>query len=414
MIPGSMLFEKPIDLKHICLFYTGHIPTFLGIHLSNLLGEPNTEPEYFKNIFERGIDPNVDDPSQCHPHPGVPEKEDDWPSHATILDFKKRVNARLTKLYAELESGIRQLTRRVARVLFITLEHEAWHTETLLYMLIQRTGTGTVPSSVGGFATPCWESLAETWDATPPPINTTVTLGPTTVEPGHDDYEAHDASLDVRDHEFGWDNEHPRRKVDVGEFRIEWRPVTNGEFYEFWKAAKGNVPMPKSWVMNDSNVMVRTLYGLVPMKIAHLWPVVTDYNSLSAYATDRGGRLPTEAELRLFFDKFEISYEEGRNVGFRNWHPIPATTGGEGGGRGHNGGIWEWTSTVWDKYEGFEPSLQCLGFSADIFDTHHNTVIGGSYTTTPRLAERRTVSNLFQRNYTYVWIGGRVVYDATE
>jgi hypothetical protein len=48
MIPDSMLFEKPIDLRHICLFYTGHIPTFLDIHLSNLLGEPNTEPEYFK------------------------------------------------------------------------------------------------------------------------------------------------------------------------------------------------------------------------------------------------------------------------------------------------------------------------------------------------------------------------------
>jgi hypothetical protein len=48
MIPDSMLFEKPVDLRHICLFYTGHIPTFLDIHLSNLLGEPNTEPEYFK------------------------------------------------------------------------------------------------------------------------------------------------------------------------------------------------------------------------------------------------------------------------------------------------------------------------------------------------------------------------------
>ena len=48
MIPDSMMLEKPIDLRHICLFYTGHIPTFLDIHLSRLLGEPHTEPEYFK------------------------------------------------------------------------------------------------------------------------------------------------------------------------------------------------------------------------------------------------------------------------------------------------------------------------------------------------------------------------------
>ena len=48
MVPDSMLLEKPIYLKHVCLFYPGHVPVFLDIQLSNHLGEPNTEPEYFK------------------------------------------------------------------------------------------------------------------------------------------------------------------------------------------------------------------------------------------------------------------------------------------------------------------------------------------------------------------------------
>jgi L-histidine Nalpha-methyltransferase / hercynylcysteine S-oxide synthase len=52
MIPDSMLFQKPIDLRHICLFYLGHIPTFLDIHLSRLLGEPHADPQEFKDIFE--------------------------------------------------------------------------------------------------------------------------------------------------------------------------------------------------------------------------------------------------------------------------------------------------------------------------------------------------------------------------
>jgi hypothetical protein len=56
---------------------------------------------------------------------GVLEKEEDWHSNATIVDFKKRVNTRLSNLYAELESGSPQRTRKVARVLFMTLEHEA-------------------------------------------------------------------------------------------------------------------------------------------------------------------------------------------------------------------------------------------------------------------------------------------------
>ena len=51
MIPPSMLFQKPIDLRHICLFYLGHIPAFLDIHLSKLLNEPNTEPNEFKVAF---------------------------------------------------------------------------------------------------------------------------------------------------------------------------------------------------------------------------------------------------------------------------------------------------------------------------------------------------------------------------
>jgi len=48
MISPHLLYEKPIDLRHICLFYLGHIPTFLDIHLSGLLNEPHTEPDNFK------------------------------------------------------------------------------------------------------------------------------------------------------------------------------------------------------------------------------------------------------------------------------------------------------------------------------------------------------------------------------
>jgi hypothetical protein len=59
------------------------------------------------------------------------------------------------------------------------------------------------------------------------------------------------------------------------------------------------------------------------MKIAQHWPVLTSYNNLSTYATVKGGRIPTEPELRMFNDKFHSGYEGGANVGFRNWHPVP-------------------------------------------------------------------------------------------
>jgi len=303
----------------------------------------------------------------------------------------------------------------------MTYEHEGFHAETLLYMLLQRAGTGTIPPP--GFAVPEWEALAQGWNKAAEeerPMERTVTLGGV-VTVGHDDPESEDESpekkTDVRDHEFGWDNEHPKREVHVDEFRIEWRPVTNGEFYKFYKQEKGkgksDVEFPGSWVEDEEGeIRVRTLYGPVPIEIAQHWPVLTSYNNLSKYAIVQGGRLPTESELRLFLDKFESGYEGGANVGFRNWHPVPATTGAERtGGKGSNGGVWEWTSTVFNKYDGFVPSTLYPGYSMDFFDDSHQVVMGGSYATIPRIAERKSVRNWYHRKYPYAWVSGRVAYD---
>lgn len=415
MIPPAMLYQKPIDLRHICLFYVGHIPTFLDIHLSRLLQEHHTEPEKYKVIFERGIDPSVDDPTICHAHSEIPTCDEDWPTLESLLDFRSRVRSRLQKLYGDIETGERTLDRETARVLFMTLEHEALHLETLLYMLLQRAGNGTIPPR--GFTKPSWASLCDNWKSAPKPSSPTVTMGPASVSLGHDDDETKDqdasAQQEISQHEFGWDLENPARMAQVGEFRIEWRPVTNGEFLDFSRnAGYGKVSYPASWVEVGGETKVRTLYGPVPMKVAQDWPVMTSYNNLSAYAVVKGGRLPTEAELRLFYDKFEAGFEGGSNYGFRNWHPIPATTGGpKNDGKGGNGGVWEWTSTVLDAVEGFKPSALYPGYSADFFDGVHHIVIGGSYVTVPRLAERRSFRNWFQRNYEYAWVGGRVVYD---
>lgn len=65
------------------------------------------------------------------------------------------------------------------------------------------------------------------------------------------------------------------------------------------------------------------MYGLVPMHVAEHWPVLTSYDDLAIYAKAKGGRLPTEPELRLFLDLYEVGHEGGANVGFRNWHPVP-------------------------------------------------------------------------------------------
>lgn len=53
-----------------------------------------------------------------------------------------------------------------------------------------------------------------------------------------------------------------------------------------------------------------------------------------------------------------------------------ATTGDEANeGRGSNGGVWEWTSDVLNRHEGFDPTTIFPGYSEDFFDDKHQVVV---------------------------------------
>lgn len=103
--------------------------SFVNMLLSHLFKEPYTEPKNYTMIFERGIDPHVDDPDHCHSHSEVPERDEDWPTLEDILAYRDRIRARLMSLYDDIDAGRRKLDRTLARVLQMTLEHEGFHIE---------------------------------------------------------------------------------------------------------------------------------------------------------------------------------------------------------------------------------------------------------------------------------------------
>ena len=45
------------------------------------------------------------------------------------------------------------------------------------------------------------------------------------------------------------------------------------------------------------------------------------------------------------------------------------------GGRGSNGGVWEWTSTVFDTHDDFAGTAIFPGYSSDFFDQKHHVVV---------------------------------------
>ena len=119
MIPEKELLSKPIKLRNCCLFYLGHIPTFLDIHLTRATGNAPTQPSSYHNIFERGIDPDVDNPENCHAHSEIP---DEWPPVGEILDYQERVRNRTRSLFHD--KGL-EANHRLGRAMWIGFEHES-------------------------------------------------------------------------------------------------------------------------------------------------------------------------------------------------------------------------------------------------------------------------------------------------
>ncbi|KAK4963386.1 hypothetical protein LTR10_001014 [Elasticomyces elasticus] len=467
MIPNNELHGKPIKLRNACIFYLGHIPTFLDMKLSEATGDPATEPKYFHKIFERGIDPDVDNPEHCHAHSEVP---DEWPELDVILGFQQGVRNRLTGLYKNGQAFDDPWT---GRTIWLGFEHEAMHLETLLYMVLQSDWCqepAVAPK-------PDFQKLSD--DAHGRAVeNEWFSIPEQTINLGIEDPESAEGPVRY----FGWDLEKPEKTVKVAALKAKARPITNGEYARFMLAT-GQGQLPASWktvetskgglngYMNgDSDLhdfvlgkAVRTVYGPIPLRLALEWPVSASYDELAACAKYMGGRIPTLEETRSIYyyadylKKQAAAQASGRtipavnghlvndgveetppssrkvngsgvtagpdpnaffvdltdaNVGFQNWHPTSVThNGGKLAGQGEVGGLWEWTSSPLVKQQGFEPMKLYPAYSADFYDDKHNVVLGGSWATHPRLAGRKSSVNWYQRNYLYAWAGARLVQD---
>ncbi|KAL6901421.1 C-type lectin protein [Trichoderma evansii] len=460
MLPDEELNEKPIKLRNECIFYLGHIPAFLDIQLKKTTGAGGTEPVYFHSIFERGIDPDVDNPEHCHVHSEIP---DEWPPLDDILKYQHAVRERLRKLYANID----QLDKDVRRAIWVGFEHEVLHIETLLYMMLQSDKTIPPPHTV----VPDFPKIAQKAYAARVP-NQWFDIPEQTITIGMDDPED---ELDPQ-RPLGWDNEKPARQQSVHAFQAKGRAITNEEYAKYLYSSHIK-DLPASWSIIPPNYhhntnattvgkpihselpenfihdkAVRTVYGLVPLRYALDWPVFASYDELAGCASWMGGRIPTMEEAESIYAYAEKQKDIAKqsklvnkvpavnghlvndgvqetppsatspsslfvdlsnsNTGFLHWHPVPVTpNGGSLAGQAELGGVWEWTSTVLRPHEGFTPMGLYPLYTTDFFDEKHNIVLGGSWATHPRVAGRKSFVNWYQRNYLYPWAGARLVRD---
>jgi iron(II)-dependent oxidoreductase len=364
MIRPEALYSRPIPERHRLIFYLGHLEAFDWNLIARWALSAPAFQEEFDRLFAFGIDPD---------ETGLPkDKASDWPGEREVRRYNARVRETLDGLMGEAP----------AQLLHVAIEHRMMHAETFAY-LMHGLGYGEKRGNPRG------PGMHPTRGNRVAPII---------------DVPAGVASLGrPREDGFGWDNEYMEHAVEVPAFRISKHKVTNGEYLDF---VRQGAAAPHFWLDQGGRWMYRGMFAEVPLPLDA--PVYVTHEEAAAYAVWAGGALPDEAQWHRAAD----GARPVGNVDFRYWDPLAVDATPEDdsfwGVSQLLGNGWEWTSSVFGPFAGFEPFPFYRGYSADFFDGQHYVLKGASARTAKRLA-RHSFRNWFRPRYPYIYAGFRVV-----
>jgi ergothioneine biosynthesis protein EgtB len=415
VVRPDSLYERPIAERHRIVFYLGHLEAFdWNLLPERLLNRKTFQPQ-FDRLFAFGIDP-VDG--------GLPaDQPADWPSLAEVHRYVSRVRTSLDDgLGAAFSFGAELNSERgdspASVLLNVAIEHRLMHAETLAYMIhrLPLEQKHREPGAPALIARPVKPAMLE------------IPAGSITLGLSRGDRAA-----------FGWDNEYEAHHVTVPAFAIDKYKVSNGQYLEFvaaggyenrsfwserdwnWRAENG-IHHPAFWKRIGKRWHFRDMFEELPLPLT--WPVYVSHAEASAFARWAGKLLPTEAQWqraaygtpqgseRMYPWGTEAPGAVHGNFDFRSWDPAPLSAFPENrsafGVAGMLGNGWEWTSSVFEPFSGFEPFAFYPGYSANFFDSQHYVAKGGSARTAACLL-RRSFRNWFQPHYPYVYAGFRCV-----
>ena len=233
---------------------------------------------------------------------------------------------------------------------------------------------------------------------------------------------------------FAYDNEIPCHPVLLQPYRLADRLVTNAEYLEFindggyenpalwladgWGAAQANGwRAPLYWepaasaeggdLASADAWGQMTLGGLRPLNPAE--PVChVSYFEADAFARWAGKRLPTEAEWEGAAAGQPVT---GNNVDQGRLQPMPAPARTvDGALRQLFGDCWEWTSSAYLAYPGYQPPAGALGEYNGKFMCGQMVMRGGSCATSQDHT-RATYRNFFYPHERWQFKGIRLAED---
>jgi ergothioneine biosynthesis protein EgtB len=220
---------------------------------------------------------------------------------------------------------------------------------------------------------------------------------------------------------FAFDNEGPCHSVYLESFQLGSRLITNGEYLEFiedgayarpelwlsdaWSTVKSqNWNAPLYWEKDGCNWNVMTLFGMQPLNLSE--PVChVSYYEADAFARWRSARLPLEAEWEVVAKTVPQS---GNFVESELFHPLKSLSAGLSQ---MYGDLWEWTSSSYAPYPGYQPVEGPLGEYNGKFMCSQMVLRGGSFATSVHHI-RSTYRNFFQPDSRWQFMGLRLARNA--
>jgi len=306
----------------------------------------------------------------------------------SMTEIRERVLERLARVDLESEDPL----LRGGYVYQMVLQHEYQHNETMLQTLQLKAGAPYTPAT----------------RREPPPVALPNGSRAEMVR-----VDVSNATVGTEDRLWSYDNERPRHVVDLSPFWIDRTPVTNEAYLAFiddggyrrrelWSDAgrtwldESKAEAPKYWTREHDSWLCRSMDRVSSPELTA--PVIhVCYHEAEAFARWAGKRLPTEAEWEVAASRdpsagVSLEYPWGArapnasdaNLDQLTFGVAPVDAYGANvsplGCYGMLGDVWEWTSTDFDGYPGFEP-FPYAEYSQVFFGTEHKVLRGGSWAT---------------------------------
>ncbi len=275
----------------------------------------------------------------------------------------------------------------------MVLQHEYQHNETILQTLQLKSGEPYHP--------------AETVPHPVPPEGQPLGNGAMVRFPGGA------VAIGTDDRSASYDNERPRHWIELEPFLIDEAPVTEAAYAAFiteggydtrelwsddgwvWRNESG-VRHPKNWSAGEDGWEIRIMDRVLPpdrrRPVCHVC-----YYEADAYATFAGKRLPTEFEWETAATwdpetNTKRTYPWGEEQPTQQFANVDVLTVGPAlagsyarnvspiGCYGMIGDVWEWTSTNFQPYPGYE-TFPYAEYSEVFFGDDYKVLRGGAWAT---------------------------------